>query len=154
MVTIEGAVRRLPLEAYRLHGSEAGLRWTGTREAVLRLIWGSGKPLGAYEAAARLSSPERPVHAASVYRCLNCLSEAGLILPLLAWKKYLISPDPGVRTWGVLLCGGCGACSAVDLSGQADALHRRCAEYRFVPRAFAAECEGRCGGCTDRGGQP
>ena len=82
---------RLPLELYVSRGTQAGVHWTTIRKAVLHLLWGAGMPLGAYETAERLSTPGCRVHPTSVYRGLHCLVNAKLVLPIVSWKKFLIS---------------------------------------------------------------
>lgn len=148
MLAFREASGRLPLEEYLSHGMTAGIRWTQIRAAVLHSLWSAGTPLGAYETAERLSKPERQVHATSVYRCLRCFADAGLVVPIVVWKKYLISPNPSVRAWGVLLCKSCGSGSTIDLSRELGPLSKALETRCFVPRIFAAECEGRCGECS------
>lgn len=149
MPTLSMPIRPLPLDDYVACGSDAGIRWTRRREAVLRLIWSARRPLGAYEVAERLGGGGRVVHPASVYRCLRCFEEAGLVLPVVTWKKHLLSPDPRVRCWGLLLCRGCGSCTAVDLSRERRALDGKLAARGFVPRAYSAESEGQCRACAE-----
>jgi Fur family zinc uptake transcriptional regulator len=152
MLTHSTPNRRLPLEDYVSHGSAAGIRWTRRREDVLRLIWGAGRPLGAYEVAEQLGAGDEVVHPASVYRCLRCLEEAGLVLPVVTWKKHLVSPDPRVKGWGLLLCRHCRSCTAIDLTPERRRLDRRLAARGFAPRSCSAESEGACLTCRETEG--
>ncbi len=141
------ADRRLPIEVYLAHGMNAGLRWTQLRERLLRLIWEAETPLGAYEAAERLGEAGRPAHPTSVYRWLQCFEQAGLVLPIVTWNRYLLSPNPGVKLWGLLLCRSCRSCSLVDLTAEHEALERKLEERAFTSRLSCVECEGRCRLC-------
>jgi Fur family transcriptional regulator, zinc uptake regulator len=139
---------RLPLELYVSRGSEAGVQWTLLRKTVLQMLWGTGTPLGAYEAAERLSSPGCRVHPTSVYRCLHCLVKARLVLPIISWKKFLISPDPDNASWAVLLCRSCRSCTPVDLTVECAELDQGLASRRFSQRIMSAECQGLCSECS------
>jgi Fur family zinc uptake transcriptional regulator len=142
---------RLPLELYVSRGSEAGVQWTLLRKTVLQMFWGTGSPLGAYEAAERLSSPGCRVHPTSVYRCLHCLVNARLVLPILTWKKFLISPDPDIASWALLLCRSCQSCSPVVLSDGCRELEQNLASRRFSQRIISAESQGVCRECSEQG---
>ena len=149
MLAVPAPAGRLPFDAYLLRGEEAGLAWTAIRRAVLHLLWSAAAPLGAYQAAERLSTPARRVHPTSVYRALRGLVGAGLVVPIVTWKKYLISPDPGAaRLWAALLCRSCEGCTLVELPDGRTELERRSAARGFAPRLCSAECEGICRACA------
>lgn len=148
MLTISTSDRRLPFDAYLAHGTAAGLHWTSRREDVLRCFWEAELPLGAYELADQLGGGER-VHPPTVYRCLRSLEEAGLVLPILALKKHVLSPDPGIRSWGLLVCRGCRACKPIDLTPERDNLDHRLRACGYEPRTCWAEAHGHCGGCQE-----
>jgi Fur family zinc uptake transcriptional regulator len=155
MLTLNTPNRRLPFETYVSHGTAAGIRWTGRREDVLRLIWSVEQPLGAYEVAERLGGHGASVvHPTSVYRCLRCLEAAGLVLPVVTWKKHVLSPDPQVRCWGLLLCRHCRSCMPVDLTAGRERLDRRLSARGFAPRTYSAESVGACLACSENGGSP
>jgi Fur family transcriptional regulator, zinc uptake regulator len=141
------AGRRLPIEAYFAHGASTGLRWPQLRERLLRLIWSARRPLGAYEAAERLSRRGHRTHPTSVYRLLECFERSGLVLPVVTWNRYLLSPDPAVTLWALLLCRRCGACMAVAMAGEQEALARRIEAHGFATRRCCIECEGQCHFC-------
>lgn len=150
MLAIGTPARRLPLEAYVSHGAMLGVNWTAMRQAVLGLIWSAAEPLGAYEAADRLGRAGRRVHPTSVYRCLHCLVDAGLVLQIVSWRKYVIAPDPAVPLWAALLCRGCGACTMLDLSTRTAAFDAELSRRGFVRRNCSAECVGLCLACGAR----
>ncbi len=143
------SVRRLPLELYLQHGARSGIRWTELKEYVLRLIWALEKPFGPYEVAALATAAGRRMHAVTVYRCLACFEEAGLVVPIVTWKRYFLSPDPVVDWWGVLLCRSCGSSLPFPMVQQREALGRALENRGFAPRRYAAECQGRCAACKE-----
>jgi len=69
------------------------------------------------------------------------------VLPVVRWKKYLLSPDPTVRCWALLLCRACRACTAVDLSHEQARVDTRLRDTGFAPRRYSVESEGRCIDC-------
>lgn len=139
---------RPPFDAYLGHGAEAGLVWTLLRKRVLCTIWSAARPIGAYEVAERLTDGGRPVSAVSVYRCLGAFEEAGLVVPIVSLKRYILSPEPGAGPWAFLLCRGCGSCCAVDLRPARDRLARNLGARAFLPRRYAVEWHGLCRACA------
>jgi Fur family zinc uptake transcriptional regulator len=150
MLAISASAGRLPLESYISHGSEAGIQWTKVRKAVLHLLWSTAEPLGAYEAAERLSNPGKRVFPTSVYRCLDCLMEAGLVLQIVTWNKFVLPPRPGMGLWAALLCRDCRSCTILDLDDERAGLDDRVRVRGFTPLLYAAECPGRCRRCKPR----
>ena len=139
---------RPPFELYVRHGTEAGLAWTLLRKRVFRTIWSADRPVGAYEVAERLGDAGRPVSAVTVYRCLGAFEQAGLVVPLVSLKRYLLAPDPAAGPWAFLLCRVCGSCSPVDLRPARDRLERKLrAAGGFQPRRYAVEWHGLCRAC-------
>ncbi|WP_114952144.1 Fur family transcriptional regulator [Sphingosinicella terrae] len=143
---------RLPLEAYLAEGERQGMIWTRMRRAVLEGAWRAGAPVGAYDLLDRLRRESGRAHLASVYRCLQALQAAGLVVPVLSWKRFLLSPDPRVRLWGLLLCDRCQTCLTIDLTSMIAQLDRRAREQNFSPGSHAIECRGRCRTCRGKGG--
>lgn len=147
MLTLARPKRRLRFEDYVAHAAAGGLRMTERRRDVLRLIWNAARPIGAYEIAEQLGQNGASAHPAIVYRCLHRLAQAGLIIPILSWKRHVIAPVPGVGRWGVLLCSNCRACTPVDLGGEHQLLIRRVHVAGWTPRTWSAEAEGLCRAC-------
>jgi Fur family transcriptional regulator, zinc uptake regulator len=142
---------RPPFEIYLEEGARRGIQWTPNRRMVLHLVWSAPEPIGAYEAAARLRRTQGKIHPTSIYRSLYCLQQVGLIIPVATWKRYLLSPDPAVPLWGLLLCKGCGDCTPFALSAEFDALARKVRLERFRPSDYRIECEGVCSACSLQG---
>ena len=138
---------RLSVEDYLAEGARRGVVWTEQRYEVLLLLWNLARPVGAYDAAARLSAGKAHVHATSVYRCFHCLEGAGLVMRVVSWNRYMLIPDPAVSIWGILLCKGCGTCYPIDLSREYAGLAWRVKTQGFDPSAYTVECGGRCRRC-------
>jgi len=143
-------MQRMPFKAYLAHGLRGRARWTENKVTVLQAVWSADRPIGAYEIADRLAIDGVPMHPAVVYRCLHTLVDARLVVSVISWKRYVISPDPSVACWGLLLCKSCRSHLAVDLAAQQARLDLRLAERGFAPRHHSAEVEGTCGRCQDR----
>ena len=73
-----------------------GQRLTTLRQTVLKLVWSSHRPVGAYDILAMLSKgQERPVAPPTVYRALDFLLEQELIHRIASLNAYIgcNSPD-------------------------------------------------------------
>src|SRR5688572_4025374 len=91
---------RLAFEAAA--GADAGIAWSPTRKALLHALWSAVRPIGAYEMAVLLRRQFGKGHPTSVYRCLEQFIDAHLIVQIITWRKYLISPDPAVWPWATI----------------------------------------------------
>ena len=140
-------IRALPFEAYLFRGEAAGLRWSLHRQDVLRVLWDSDRPIGAYEIAQSLGADGVPKHPTIIYRCLRALEDARLVIPVISWKRFVISPDPAAACWGLLLCKNCRRHLPVDLTAQQARLNTKLAGRGFQPRAVSVEAEGLCRAC-------
>lgn len=138
---------RLSVEDYLAEGARRGIVCTEQRCEVLFLLWNLAQPVGAYEAAARLSTAKSHVHATSVYRCFHRLQNAGLVIRVVSWNRYMLTPDPAVSIWGLLLCKGCETCIPIDLSREYAGLAGRVRAHGYAPSKYTVECGGRCRHC-------
>jgi Fur family zinc uptake transcriptional regulator len=74
---------------------EKGVRLTPTREAVLRLLWQSHQPLGAYQVQGQLSKlTGKSIAPPTVYRAIEFLSDLGLVHRLASLNAYIGCPFP------------------------------------------------------------
>jgi Fe2+ or Zn2+ uptake regulation protein len=90
----------------------------------------------------------RKAHPNSVHRTLHALAEAGLVIPIASWKKYLISPDPGRAAWVVSLCDRCRAVVCTPATNLVERLQSICGPREFAIRTIHLECLGRCSRCN------
>ena len=77
---------------------EAKVRLTPLREQLLRLIWRSHKPIGAYDLIDMLAKEsERRVAPPTVYRTLEFLLELGLVHRINSLNAYVGCPSPNTE---------------------------------------------------------
>ena len=70
-----------------------GARLTTTREAVLRLVWQSHKPVGAYHIIEQLSAEQgKQIMPPTVYRALDFLLTQGLIHRIASLNAFVGCP--------------------------------------------------------------
>lgn len=142
----------VPLDVYCAIGRDRGLDMTPLRLQVLTALWRSGEPMGAYGIAKELARPgARKAYANSVYRTLHTLADAGLIIPIVSWKRFLISPDPHQDRWTFNLCAGCGSLACLPMGKVADEIASLCARQIFEIHRIHIECTGLCRGCSAHG---
>lgn len=99
------------------------LRLTATREQVLRLVWQSHRPLGAYELLDMLSNAsDKRIAPPTVYRALEFLLEVGLIHRINSLNAYIGCPEPSTTHPSYFfICTGCN--NAQECSS--DTLHQQ-----------------------------
>lgn len=103
--------------------------------------------MGAYEIAHLLGTGRIPKHPTVIYRCLHAFQHARLVVPVITWKRFVISPDPSVPCWGLLLCKSCRSCTSFDLTLDQARLNAKLAERSFMGRELSVEVEGLCRAC-------
>ncbi|MEX1033953.1 MAG: Fur family transcriptional regulator [Cellvibrionaceae bacterium] len=130
---------------------ERGVRLTLQREQVLRLVWQSHKPLGAYPLMEMLSSATtKPVAPPTVYRALEFLSEQALIHKIHSLNAFVGCSEPGSHHQSrFLICRHCEV--AVECgSGELDAaLAKTAAVAGFTAEEQSVEIVGLCPTCKD-----
>lgn len=131
--------------------AERGVRLTAQREQVLRLVWQSHKPLGAYPLMDMLASiTTRPVSPPTVYRALDFLSEQSLIHKIHSLNAFVGCASPGSRHQShFLICRCCQIaveCGSEELNG---ALARTASTAGFVAEQQSVEVLGLCPACKD-----
>jgi Fur family transcriptional regulator, zinc uptake regulator len=142
---------RPPLDAYYRAFDAREVPPSMLRREILSFLWHSGAPWGVYELAARMSRDGVRTHPNSVYRSIRVLAAAGLVIPIFSWNRYLLSPDPEIRSWCLILCSWCGRVSAVAMEDEADRITSLARERGFRPERVALECKGMCPDCRSRG---
>lgn len=145
---------RAPLDAYYRAVEQRKVPWSALRGEILSLLWHSGTPWGPYEIAARLSRDGARGHPNSVYRALRSLETAGLVIPIVSWSRHLLSPDPAIGCWCVILCPDCRRFAVTPMAEQGAQLRTLAAGHRFRPEQIVIECTGRCRTCGGGAGPP
>jgi len=68
---------------------------TATREAILRLLWQSHQPLGAYQLQQQLAKvTDKPVAPPTIYRAIEFLLEMGLVHRIPSLNAFFGCPFP------------------------------------------------------------
>lgn len=130
--------------------AERGAQLTPIREKVLRIVWRSHKPIGAYEVLDELSRSHKSARPPTVYRALDFLMGEGLIHKIESLNAYLGCVEAGgPHTSEFLICRKCGTAEEIldpKLDQALEAAARRahfCIERKVVE--VAGLCE-RCAG--------
>ena len=133
--------------------SARGVQLTEMRRRILKLLWESGRPTGAYELIEALKLREsRPVGPPTVYRALEFLMSQGLASKIESRNSYVPCAHPERQHYCIFfICNDCGA--SVELEDQR--LERLIAEHAaligFRPTRRVVEVEGTCASCIAAG---
>lgn len=129
-----------------------GLRFTGTRRAVLELVWASHRPIGAYEILDRLNRQGKKAAPPTVYRALDFLMEADLVHRLDSLNAFIGCRDPGSPHAGqFLICRQCRSVAEMDDEEISRLVGRKAALHGFAAVRQVVEIEGVCRHCTAAG---
>ena len=130
-----------------------GTRLTELREQVLKLVWDSPKPIGAYQLMELLeqNSEREKVAPPTVYRALDFLMEHGLIHKIHSHNTYLACCSP-IQKHGeiIFICDVCGSATEVPNSTIQQSINLSASQYRFEISAQILEIKGRCASCRPR----
>lgn len=125
------------------------VRLTPIRENVLRLLWQSHRPLGAYEIIEQLSDAgEKSVKPPTVYRAIDFLLEQGLAHRLATLNAYIGCPFPGnPHRFAVFVCQACGSAAESSFEAIDNAIGAAAARADFEVHGQAVEVTGLCPQC-------
>ncbi|WP_462322619.1 Fur family transcriptional regulator [Halochromatium sp.] len=128
---------------------ERGVRLTEQREAVLRLLCASGKPLTAYELLDRMRGVLKNPTPPTVYRALDFLLGQGLVQKLESLHAYIGCTHPDHPHAGqFLICDACGEVTEVEDAGLAESLRAAGQARGFRAKRPIVEVLGTCVRCT------
>lgn len=126
-----------------------GQRLTDLRKKVLKLVWSSHKPVGAYDVLAMLSKgQDRPAAPPTVYRALDFLIDQGLIHRIASLNAYIGCNTPGAPHDGTFLI--CEKCRTTrELGNQEHSQHLRTlvGATGFKTHHTLIEVSGLCPAC-------
>jgi Fur family zinc uptake transcriptional regulator len=128
-----------------------GVRLTQQREQVLRLIWQSHKPLGAYPLMDMLAdATNRPVAPPTVYRALDFLSSQALIHKIHSLNAFVgcSTPDRSHQSH-FLICRRCGVAVECGSAQLAATLAQAAATAGFSAEEQSVEIIGLCPACKE-----
>ncbi|WP_286240693.1 Fur family transcriptional regulator [Neptuniibacter halophilus] len=125
-----------------------GLRFTPIRELVLRSIWQSHKPLGAYELLPTLAEAGFNSAPPTVYRALDFLQEQGLVHRIALLNAFIGCPHPGEQhESSFLICKQCNNAVEIDTDNIVQAIAGQARKLGFQPEQQSIEVLGLCPRC-------
>lgn len=129
--------------------AQNGARLTNLREQVLRLIWQSHKPLGAYPLMDMLAEEStRRVAPPTVYRALEFLLEQGLIHRINTLNAYIGCTRPNAHPCNnFLICQDCGVAIEFSASSLQEHIDRTAGHLGFAIQSQSIELVGHCQRC-------
>lgn len=129
--------------------AEKNARMTTTRESVLRLLWQSHQPLGAYQLQDQLSRLlNKPVAPATIYRAVDFLLGLGLIHRIASLNAYIGCPFPNSEHSNLfMICSDCGSVAEVAHNTLNGLLQNICDKTNFTLQSQSLELFGQCPQC-------
>ncbi|MHA1566521.1 MAG: Fur family transcriptional regulator [Alphaproteobacteria bacterium] len=126
------------------------LQLTDLRRQVLEIIWGSHKPIGAYDILAALAVKRGRVAPPTVYRSLDFLLSHGLVHRIETLNAYVGCRDPGGDHDGqFLICSDCGTAAELNDPQMMAAVARSIRLAGFQPVRQTIEVSGLCPECVE-----
>ena len=126
-----------------------GIKLTSLREAVLRVLTGSHKALGAYDIIERMHEQGRRLAPISVYRIIDVLVEAGLVHRLESKNAYFacLSRHNDSASMVILLCEACNRVAEAEAPDAWGAIKAITQDTGFAVSATVLEIQGQCPDC-------
>ena len=135
--------------------AESGVRLTQLREQVLKIVWQSHQPLGAYAVMDVLSQEStRRVAPPTVYRALDFLLEQGLVHRVNLLNAYIGCSHPDEpHQHNFLICKKCDIAVEFEAPKMDKAICDSAREQGFEISSQSVEVLGLCSNCagTDSG---
>ncbi len=131
--------------------AQQNARMTPTRESVLRLLWQSHQPLGAYQLQDQLSRLlDKPVAPPTVYRAIDFLLQLGLIHRISSLNAYIGCPFPNSEHSNLfMICTQCGCAAEVAHNTINDLLQSASDKANFTLQSQSLELFGLCPQCAE-----
>jgi Fur family zinc uptake transcriptional regulator len=131
--------------------AEKNARMTTTRESVLRLLWQSYRPLGAYQLQDQLAEMlGKPIAPPTVYRAIEFLLQLGLIHRIHSLNAYIGCPFPNSGHSNLfMICTQCGSAAEVAHNTVNNVLQSTCDKLNFTLQSQSIELFGLCPRCSD-----
>jgi len=136
------------LEDARMLCKKRNLRFTPIRELVLKTIWQSHKPLGAYELLPTLAEAGFNSAPPTVYRALEFLQEQGLVHRIALLNAFIGCPHPNDHHEGsFLICKTCNNTVEIETGNISKAINEQASQVGFQPEQQSVEVLGLCPEC-------
>ena len=128
-----------------------GLQLTDLRRQVLEIIWGSHKPIGAYDILAALTEKRGRVAPPTVYRTLDFLLSHGMVHRIETLNAFVGCREPGAAHDGqFLICSDCGTTAELNDARMMAAVARSIRQAGFEPVRQTIEVSGLCPECVEQ----
>ncbi len=125
-------------------------RLTPIRELVLKLVWQSHKPLGAYEILPALAEAGFNSAPPTVYRALDFLQEQGLVHRIALLNAFIGCPHPGKSHHGCfLICRHCNTAVEADSRDAEALISQQASKLGFTTEQQSIEVLGCCPNCRE-----
>lgn len=137
------------LNTARVLCNRKGARMTELREKVLRLVWQSHQPLGAYQLMDMLASQStRRVAPPTVYRALDFLLQQGLIHRINSLNAFIgcTRPEQGHAN-NFFICKCCGIAIEFSQPSLQASIEQTAALHDFTMQSQSLELVGLCAQC-------
>jgi Fur family zinc uptake transcriptional regulator len=130
---------------------ERGLKWTGQRERVLRLLLARGGSAKAYDLLTDWQREQPGASAMAVYRALDCLVDLGVVHRVASGSRFLacVHPEGAHQDAVFLVCEACGSATEYAPATLEGSLAGVTQDSGFA--VHHVEILGRCGGCRGAG---
>ena len=127
------------------------LQFTPTRKLVLKLIWQSHRPLGAYQILDMLADlNKKSIAPPTVYRAINFLLSHGLIHRIPSLNAFIGCPFPTSAHSNVfMICENCNNAAEISDNGLNKMLRSACERAQFHLNIQNIELFGTCASCTE-----
>lgn len=136
------------LDRARALCKERKQRLTAIRELVLRLIWQSHKPLGAYDLLPSLAEAGFNSAPPTVYRALDFLQAQGLVHRIASLNAFVGCPSPDhAHDGSFLICEGCSTVVELDTESIINQVQTEAQTLGFSVRHQTIEISGLCPNC-------
>ncbi|NVK40774.1 MAG: transcriptional repressor [Oceanospirillaceae bacterium] len=123
-------------------------RLTPIRELVLRMIWQSHRPLGAYELLPALADAGFNSAPPTVYRALEFLQNQGLVHRIASLNAFIGCPHPEQSHQGCfLICRDCHCTLELESEPVQVAIRNSAEALGFTIEQETVEVVGRCANC-------
>ena len=127
---------------------DRGQRLTPVRELVLRLVWQSHQPLGAYELLPQLAEAGFNSAPPTVYRALDFLQELGLIHRIASMNAFIGCSHPDeTHPNAFMICRECKSAAELDTAELNSALSAAALTLGFQVEQESVELIGLCQHC-------
>ena len=127
----------------------SNVRLTSTREAILKLLWQSHQPLGAYQLQQQLTRvTDKPVAPPTIYRAIEFLIELGLAHRIPSINAFIGCPFPNSDHSNIfLICQECKTVAEITDNKVNNLLGNLTDKAKFKLNSQTIELFGLCPNC-------